>query len=50
LTLSPALRSTLDHDHFMNAERAREWRLIDRVLSTRGEAELLLSAPAAKSR
>jgi enoyl-CoA hydratase/carnithine racemase len=49
LTLSPALRSTLDRDHF-NAERAREWRLIDHVLSTRGEAELLLSEPAAKSR
>jgi ATP-dependent Clp protease protease subunit len=32
---------TLDRDHFMTAESAREWGLIDRVLSTRGEAELL---------
>jgi ATP-dependent Clp protease, protease subunit len=37
---------TLDRDHFMNAESAREWGLIDRVLSTRSEAELLLSAAA----
>jgi ATP-dependent Clp protease protease subunit len=36
---------TLDRDHFMDAESAREWGLIDRVLSTRSEAELLLSAP-----
>jgi ATP-dependent Clp protease protease subunit len=34
---------TLDRDHFMTAESAREWGLIDRVLSTRGEAELVLS-------
>ena len=38
---------TLDRDHFMNAESAREWGLIDRVLSTRGEAELLLIRPPA---
>ena len=37
---------TLDRDHFMNAESAREWGLIDRVLSTRSEAELLLITPA----
>jgi ATP-dependent protease ClpP protease subunit len=37
---------TLDRDHFMSAESAREWGLIDRVLSTRSEAELLLSGPA----
>ena len=37
---------TLDRDHFMNAESAREWGLIDRVLSSRSEAELLLSGPA----
>jgi ATP-dependent Clp protease, protease subunit len=39
----------LDRDHFMDAEGARDWGLIDRVLSTRSEAELLLggSAPAA---
>ena len=39
---------TLDRDHFMDAEQAREWGLIDRVLSTRGEAEaaLALSGPA----
>jgi ATP-dependent Clp protease, protease subunit len=37
---------TLDRDHFMDAESAREWGLIDRVLSTRGEAELMLSGPA----
>src|SRR5271156_3265650 len=36
---------TLDRDHFMNAESAREWRLIDRVLTTRSEAELMLSGP-----
>ena len=30
---------TLDRDHFMNAESAREWRLIDRVLTTRREAD-----------
>jgi ATP-dependent Clp protease protease subunit len=36
----------LDRDHFMDAESAREWGLIDRVLSTRSEAELLLGAPA----
>jgi ATP-dependent Clp protease protease subunit len=34
---------TLDRDHFMTAESARDWGLIDRVLSTRGEAELVLS-------
>jgi ATP-dependent protease ClpP protease subunit len=40
---------TLDRDHFMDAESARDWGLIDRVLSTRSEAELMLSgsAPAA---
>jgi ATP-dependent Clp protease protease subunit len=37
---------TLDRDHFMNAEGAREWGLIDRVLSTRSESELALSGPA----
>jgi ATP-dependent Clp protease protease subunit len=37
---------TLDRDHFMSAGRAREWGLIDRVLSTRSEAELMLSGPA----
>ena len=37
---------TLDRDHFMNAESAREWGLIDHVLSTRSEAELFLSRPA----
>jgi ATP-dependent Clp protease protease subunit len=36
---------TLDRDHFMDAETAREWGLIDRILSARSEAELLLSAP-----
>jgi ATP-dependent Clp protease protease subunit len=36
---------TLDRDHFMNAESAREWGLIDRVLSTRSEAELMVSGP-----
>jgi ATP-dependent Clp protease, protease subunit len=35
---------TLDRDH-MNAEGAREWGLIDRVLSSRSEAELMLSGP-----
>jgi ATP-dependent Clp protease protease subunit len=34
---------TLDRDHFMDAESARDWGLIDRVLSTRSEAELILS-------
>jgi hypothetical protein len=29
----------------MNAESARDWGLIDRVLATRGEAELLLGEP-----
>jgi ATP-dependent Clp protease protease subunit len=40
---------TLDRDHFMDAESARDWGLIDRVLSTRSEAELMLSGspPAA---
>ena len=37
---------TLDRDHVMNAQSAREWGLIDRVLSSRSEAELLLSGPA----
>ena len=37
---------TLDRDHFMTAESAREWGLIDRVFSTRSEAELMLSEPA----
>jgi ATP-dependent Clp protease, protease subunit len=32
---------TLDRDHFMNAERAREWGLIDQVITTRSDAELL---------
>ena len=32
---------TLDRDHFMNAESAREWGLIDRVITTRSDAELL---------
>jgi ATP-dependent Clp protease protease subunit len=36
---------TLDRDHFMDAESAREWGLIDCVLSTRSEAELLLGGP-----
>ena len=36
---------TLDRDHFMNAESARDWGLIDRILSTRREAELLLRGP-----
>jgi len=36
---------TLDRDHFMTAEAAREWGLIDRVLSSRSEAELMLSGP-----
>jgi ATP-dependent protease ClpP protease subunit len=36
----------LDRDHFMTAESAREWGLIDRVFSTRSEAELMLSEPA----
>jgi ATP-dependent Clp protease, protease subunit len=30
---------TLDRDHFMTAERAREWGLIDRVLTTRWDTE-----------
>jgi ATP-dependent Clp protease, protease subunit len=29
---------TLDRDHFMTAEQAREWGLIDRVLSERDVA------------
>jgi ATP-dependent Clp protease protease subunit len=37
---------TLDRDHFMDAESARDWGLIDRVLSTRSEAELMLGGPA----
>jgi hypothetical protein len=36
----------LDRDHFMDAESARQWGLIDRVLSTRGEAELMLGGSA----
>src|SRR5271154_3025936 len=39
------VEKTLDRDHFMTAESAREWGLIDRVLTTRSEAELLLSGP-----
>ena len=34
---------TLDRDHFMNAEQARDWGLIDRVLTTRSAAEQLES-------
>jgi ATP-dependent Clp protease protease subunit len=39
----------LDRDHFMDAESARDWGLIDGILSTRSEAELMLgrAAPAA---
>ncbi len=37
---------TLDRDHFMDSEHAREWGLIDRVISTRSEAEIMLGAPA----
>ena len=37
---------TLDRDHFMNADEARDWGLIDRVISTRSEAEILLGGPA----
>ena len=40
------LERTLDRDHFMDAESARDWGLIDRVLSTRSEAELMLGGPA----
>ena len=36
---------TLDRDHFMDAEQAREWGLIDRVLSTRGDPERLIGEP-----
>ena len=36
---------TLDRDHFMDAESARDWGLIDRVIACRSEAELLLSGP-----
>ena len=36
---------TLDRDHFMDAESARDWGLIDRVVASRSEAELLLSGP-----
>ena len=36
---------TLDRNHFMSAESARDWGLIDNVLSTRSEAEIMLSAP-----
>ena len=37
---------TFDRDHFMDAESARDWGLIDRVFATRSEAELMLSGPA----
>jgi len=30
---------TLDRDHFMSAEQARDWGLIDRILSTRGNPD-----------
>src|SRR6201996_7676304 len=36
------VEKTLDRDHFMDADSARDWGLIDRVLSTRSEAELML--------
>jgi ATP-dependent protease ClpP protease subunit len=42
-------KRTLDRDHFMDAESARDWGLVDRVLSTRGEAELFLATGAAQS-
>jgi hypothetical protein len=38
---------TLDRDHFMDTESARDWGLIDRVLPTRSEAELFLASGAA---
>jgi ATP-dependent Clp protease protease subunit len=37
---------TLDRDHFMDAEKAREWGLIDRVLSSRVDAERHLAGQA----
>ena len=37
---------TLDRDCFMSAESARDWGLIDHVLSSRSEAELMLGGPA----
>jgi hypothetical protein len=36
---------TLDRDHFMDAESARDWGLIDRILSTRSEAEICSAPP-----
>ena len=33
------VEKTLDRDHFMDAEEAQSWGVIDRVLSSRGEAE-----------
>ncbi|WP_204328337.1 ATP-dependent Clp protease proteolytic subunit, partial [Stenotrophomonas maltophilia] len=33
------VEKTLDRDHFMTAEEARDWGLVDAVIATRGEAE-----------
>ncbi len=36
------IERTLDRDHFMTAQEAREFGLIDRVLTSRGEVEALV--------
>lgn len=33
------VEKTLDRDHFMNADEAREWGLIDKVMTSRSEIE-----------
>ncbi|MBN8943958.1 MAG: ATP-dependent Clp protease proteolytic subunit [Rhizobiales bacterium] len=33
------VEKTLDRDHFMTAEEARDWGLVDAVIATRGEAD-----------
>jgi ATP-dependent protease ClpP protease subunit len=38
-------QAQLDRDHFMDAEGARDWGLIDHILSSRSEAELMLRGP-----
>ncbi|MGL4289479.1 MAG: ATP-dependent Clp protease proteolytic subunit, partial [Phreatobacter sp.] len=33
------VEKTLDRDHFMTAEEARDWGIVDAVIATRSDAE-----------
>ena len=36
------MEATLDRDHYMTPEEARDWGLVDHVQKDRGETELLV--------